>query len=219
MNETELHPPIGGSTDGDAPRLPGGPIPAAPSLPSAHTPAQRSTPMLPNLPPVAPPVLDAAPALPLVSPVLSDDAAMLPTLPSLPNFPNPSVGTPHSDLQLPSELIDDVVAEAPEERRHPMAHLMPEITKPSEAALRAAELRNARKRKARRTKIIVGVVFLILAAVAGPPLVRWTIDAINESGSTKPEQPAESVPGTTLSTLDAMLTTPPTTVAGSATAP
>jgi hypothetical protein len=193
VNETELNAPTDGvSTDGEAPRL-------------------GSSPMLPNMPPVASPVLDSAPPLPLTSPVLSGDAPMLPVLPS------PSLATPRADLQLPPALIDEVVATAPEERRHPMAHLMPEVPKPSEAALRAAKARAVRKRKAKRHKIIAAVVFIAVAAVAGPPGAKWLIDAINEAGSTKsdtPATPSDSVPATTLSAVDAMLTTPPTTAVG-----
>jgi hypothetical protein len=209
MNETELSPAPSASTEAEAPV-------SAPSLPAPNAEPHRAAPMLPNLPPVAAPVLDAAPALPLVSPVLSDDAPMLPTLPTLPSpqlLPDPSVGTPHVDMHVPPALIDEVVAEAPGERRHPMAHRMPEMTKPSEAALRAAELRAARKRKSKRTKIIVGIVVLAVGGVGGPPLARWTIDAINESGSTKTDEPTTSVPVTTLSVVDAMLTTPPTSAA------
>jgi hypothetical protein len=190
VNETELSAPTeGASTEDEAPRL-------------------GSPPMLPNVPPVADPVLNSTPPLPLVSPVLSGDTPMLPVLPS------PSLATARAELELPPALIDEVVASAPEARRHPMAHLMPEVPKPSEAALRAAKARAVRKRKAKRHKIIAAVVLIAVAAVAGPPAGRWLIDAIDEAGSTKsdtPETPSDSVPATTVSAVDAMLTTPPTT--------
>jgi hypothetical protein len=216
MNETELSLAPSGTPDLEASAV------SAPSLPAPPAEPRLGAPMLPNLPPVAPPLLDAAPALPLVSPVLSDDAPMLPTLPTLPSpqqLPDPSVGTPRVDLHVPPTLIDEVVAEAPGERRHPMAHLMPEMTKPSEAALRAAELRAAKRRKSKRNKIVGGVVLLSVAGAGGPPLASWTIDAINESGSTKKDEPTTSVPVTTLSAVDAMLTTPPTSAVDAASQP
>jgi len=174
-------------------------------------PRLGNAPMLPNVAPVAASLLDAVPSLPLVSPVLSNDS-----LPMLPTLPNRQAKTPSADLHLPSSLIAEVVASGPEERRHPMAHRMPEVHKPSQAALRAAQARAQRKRKGRRHKIIGGVALVVVAAVGGPPAAKWTIDAINEAGSTKPDNP-ESVPGTTVPALEAMLTTPPTSSTDTAT--
>jgi hypothetical protein len=196
VNETERSgPPTDVVVDNEPPKLSG-------------------TPMLPNVAPVAAPLLDATPSLPLVSPVLSNDA-----LPMLPTLPSPAAKTPSAELHLPPALIDEVVASGPEERRHPMAHLMPGVHKPSEAALRAAAARAVRKRKARRNKVIGGVAFVAVAAVAGPPAAKWTIDAINEAGKTKPDTPADSVPGTTLPEIEAMLTTPPTSLPAPSTTP
>jgi hypothetical protein len=189
--------------DGDQPRLGAQPMlpnlpttgdasPAAPALPvvspvltSESTPVIPSLPTLPTTPSVtpapAPAVVQDAPALPStdVAAALGLDA---PTLPA----PKPAAPTP----AIPAELVDAVVAGEPEPRAHPMAHLMPEKTKPSEASLRAAELRAAKKAKARKVKIIVSIVAIAVAALVGPPLVRWLVDAVNEAGSTKQEEPA-----------------------------
>lgn len=82
-----------------------------------------------------------------------------------------------------------------------MAHLMPQRIKPTEASLRAAAQRAARKKKAKRIKIGVLAGFLAIAAIAGPPLGGWLMNAINESGSTKTEQPADRQ--SVLDTIDA----------------
>lgn len=71
--------------------------------------------------------------------------------------------------------------------QHPMAHLMPERTKPTEAQIRAAELRAANKKKSRRAKVLVVVSAVGLGFFAGPPLAAWVVDAVNESGSTTDE--------------------------------
>jgi hypothetical protein len=81
-------------------------------------------------------------------------------------------------------LVDEIVAGEPEKRNHPMAHLMPEKQKPNEASIRAAEQRAARKTRSRRIKIVVAIAAVIVAAVAGPPLVNWLVDSVNEAGST-----------------------------------
>jgi hypothetical protein len=75
-----------------------------------------------------------------------------------------------------------------------MAHLMPQKIKPSESSLRAAEARAAKKKKARKVKIIVGVCALAVTAVVGPPLAKWTINAINEAGKVQEDEPAEAPP-------------------------
>jgi hypothetical protein len=75
-----------------------------------------------------------------------------------------------------------------------MAHLMPEKIKPSEASLRAAEARAAKKKKAKKVKIIVGVCALAVTAVVGPPLAKWTINAINEAGKTSEDEPVVETP-------------------------
>jgi hypothetical protein len=152
--------------DGDLPRLG-----AAPVLPQAPSPVPT-----PPTPADAPTGLSPAPAGPAVN---------------LPGLPAPTLPTPEKQSLV--DLAATVGAEEADkvvDRGHPMAHLMPEKMKPSEASLRAAEQRAAKKKKARRIKIGATVLFLAVAAVVGPPLGRWLIDAINEAGSTKTDEPA-----------------------------
>lgn len=169
--------------DGDAPRL-GSPRPMQPSL--VPTPAFVDLDGGPTLPVVSPVLSDGAPTLPSL-PALPGAAAIsgagLPTLPSLPALP----GVPAPAGTAPSAGPGE---EPTPERRHPMAHLMPEKIKPSEASLRAAEARAVKKAKAKKIKLAVAAGLLVLAVVVGPPLGRWLVDAINEAGSTKSEQPA-----------------------------
>lgn len=159
--------------DGDMPRL------AAPVLPQA-TPAAQSTALL-----VTPEALFAPPA-PGSAPLLKADT---------PSLPMPVLAAPVPSGSSPVASDD---GEAVVEPRHPMAHLMPEKSKPTEASMRAAALRAEKKAKARRTKIIVGVVMLAFTAVVGPPAFTWLADAVNEAGSTKSDEPVvTSAPGTT----------------------
>ena len=74
---------------------------------------------------------------------------------------------------------------------HPMAHLMPQKAAPSEASRKAAEIRAARKAKAKKVKFGVAAGCLLVAVVAGPPLFKWLGNAINDAGSTSTEQPAD----------------------------
>ena len=159
--------------DGELPRL--GP---APMLPTVGAPVQES------------------PAPPVVSPVLS--GAPAPMMPSLPTTSTgmPSPTLPSLEKQSLVDLAAVVAAEESDkviERVHPMAHLMPEKMKPTEASLRAAEQRAAKKKKARKIKIIVTVAVLAVIAIVGPPLGRWLVDAINEAGSTESDDPAPAV--------------------------
>jgi hypothetical protein len=143
--------------DGDAPRLATEPIKApAPSGPMAPMPDAPTIEMAPG-----------APSLPLTSPVLSStDAHVVPS------------GTRNEDGA--GGGSDD--ASAPAE--HPMAHLMPQKSMPSEASRRAAEIRAVKKAKAKKIKIAVAVGALAFTAIVGPPLVKWLTNAINEAGST-----------------------------------
>jgi hypothetical protein len=112
-----------------------------------------------------------APSLPVVSPVLaSAESPVLPTLPAT------------SPATTPAESA------AP---HHAMAHLMPEQTAPSESSRRAAEIRAAKKAKARKVKIGVVAGVLAVSALAGPPLFRWLRDAVNESGRVSSDAPVE----------------------------
>lgn len=166
------------------------------------------------------PRLGSAPVLPPTQPVGQADAGVppavdgaAPTLPT-PSLPTPTLPTvasaaPHAAA--PAAPADANTPAAPAaEPRHPMAHLMPAKSQTSETSAWAAEIRAKQKAKARRTKIIVAVVFLALCAVVGPPLGKWLVNAINESGSTKSDEPAATVPATTV---------PATTAPAAATAP
>jgi hypothetical protein len=149
--------------DGEAPRL-----------------GTSSAPLLPNVTPAAFSNVDSGPTVPVVSQVLTDGSA--PTLPTLP------VSSPTA-----TPVTTESAADAADgEPRHPMAHLMPEKLKPSESSLRAAEARAIKKKKAKKIKIIVGVCALAVTAVVGPPLGKWTINAINEAGKVQEDEPAET---------------------------
>ncbi len=170
--------------DGDVPRL------AAPVLPKP-TPVSTASPLL-----VTPDAL-LAPPPPGSAPLLIADS---------PSLPMPMLAAPVlSGAGSSSGASDDGDGDGTSEPRHPLAHLMPEKSKPTEASIRAAQLRAAKKAKARRTKIIVIVVMLAIAAVVGPPAFRWLADAVNEAGSTKTdEEPtATTVPVTSTPATDA----------------
>ena len=139
-----------------------------------------SAPMLPNVQHASVFTnVDSGPTLPVVSQVLTDGST--PTLPTLP------VAAP-----TPPTPISESGVEASSEPRHPMAHLMPEKVGPSEASRRAAEARAA---KAKKAKIIVWSCVLVLTVVVGPPLAKWTVNAINEAGNMKKDEPVEQPAG------------------------
>jgi hypothetical protein len=138
--------------------------------------------MLPNVPPAtAFTNVDSGPTLPVVSQVLTDGST-----PALPTLPEPAPPTPAT--------FDSPADAAGSDPQHPMAHLMPQKMKPSESSLRAAEARAAKKKKARKVKIIVGVCALAITAVVGPPLAKWTINAINEAGKVQEEEEPAPAP-------------------------
>ena len=165
--------------DGDAPRL-GSATPSGPST-ATPTPEEAPTPIidLPSLPslPTAAPVLTAPAGIPAPddAPGRRSERADHPTRDSA----TASVGT-----------TDDGPVDAPVEPVHPMAHLMPEKAAPSEASRKAAELRAAKKAKAKKIKLAVAAGMLVFAAVVGPPLWSWLSDAIAQSGGTTTEEPA-----------------------------
>jgi hypothetical protein len=74
---------------------------------------------------------------------------------------------------------------------HPMAHLMPQKSKPTQASIRAAEQRAIKKAKAKKIKVGVAAGALVVAAVAGPPLWSWLTNAINEAGGITTDEPAD----------------------------
>lgn len=164
--------------DGEAPRLG-----SAPVLPPAQPTALLEAPIGQAGICVPPPLDGAAPTLP--TPSLPTPA--LPT--TAPAAPHGAAATAPSDSSAPAPAA---------EPRHPMAHLMPAKSQPSETSAWAAEIRAKQKAKARRTKIIMAVVFLAVCGVVGPPLGKWLVNAINESGSTKSDEPAATVPAATM---------------------
>lgn len=171
--------------DGDAPRL-------GETAAPAPAPAERPTPMLdmegrvdiaesaPNLPTPTPlAATEDLPALPVVSPVLTSPDA--PTLPA---------GTPnHVPMSTEAPVVEDLDEDG--EPRHPMAHLMPGKSAPSEASRRAAEIRAAQKAKGKKIKIGIAVGSLVFTALVGPPLFSWLSDALDEAGNTSTEQIAD----------------------------
>lgn len=179
MSDTVVNDPADAGTpadttgfflDGDAPRLSATPTIAPP-------PGGRSEPMTPSMPTIQNLPADA-PTLPAVSPVLSSPATTL--------LPSASTSADHSDS---TDGSSEAVETEPE---HPMAHLMPTKSAPTEASRRAAEIRAARKAKSKKIKIGVVAGMLVFSAVVGPPLGKWLVDAINEAGDTTTvEEPAE----------------------------
>jgi len=178
-----------------APRLASPRAAAAPAAPGTAEPTVVESPpgppvetILPSLPPAgavraAPPAPAAAPpeAAPIVALTALDD------LPTLPTLPTPAPATaPGLAQSAPATDGGDSAAEGPQ---HPMAHLL--AAKPQTAASkRAADLRAARKKRSKRIKLTCAAVFLAVGAIAGPPLGKWLVDAINESGSV--EQPEDA---------------------------
>lgn len=178
--------PDGMLLDGEAPRLGSAPIVAPAPIDGIGAPSTSSS-EAPPAPPVASPVL-TSPEVPM-QPTGERQAVNAPTTPieDLPTLPTaaPAVPLTTEDDQVEAETDDDG------EPAHPMAHLMPPKSKPSEAAARAAEARAVKKAKAKKIKIAVAAGALLVAALAGPPLVSWLTNAINESGGLNTEEPAE----------------------------
>lgn len=182
--------------DGDAPRL-GAATPMQPSPSVLDYELLAAEPPVAPPPPVSgsmllPPRIDAEPVL------LALDGPSLPTsAPKVPSAPSDS---------------DDA-----DEPRHPMAHLMPEQGSKSDSQVWAAQLRAAKKAKARKVKIVTAVVFLAVAALVGPPLGKWLVNAINESGTSPAAPAATTVPAPTATTVPAAAaTTVPVTPATTA---
>jgi hypothetical protein len=173
--------------DGEAPRLGSAPIiPPAP-MGGAGTPTTTdpgtATPSASVISPVLSseesPMHADEPRFATNAPVISE--AEMPTLPTA----APTAPT------APTPTDTDAVPAEDAEPQHPMAHLMPSKSKPTEASIRAAEQRAIKKAKAKKIKIGVVVGALVVSALAGPPLVSWLTNAINESGSLNTDEPAD----------------------------
>ena len=100
--------------------------------------------------------------------------------------------TPVPTHDTAAETIEDEhTTEVSDGPVHPMAHLMPGKTAPSEASRKAAQLRAAKKARAKRIKFGVAVGFIVAAVVVGPPLWNWLTDTFDESGSITTDEPAD----------------------------
>ena len=180
-----------------APRLPGegaAPQMTPPPADVAPPPLPNTVaiePGAPNLPNAAPEPSLAPPAAPsaFAAPAIADAAAPPAPAPAMPD------AAPAAPIAAITEVAADVAAEAEAEAaanaspHHPMAHLMPQKPEQTEAGRRAAEQRAAKKKKSKRIKIGLTIAFLVVAAVAGPPLGKWLANAVNEAGDTTPDEP------------------------------
>jgi hypothetical protein len=135
-------------------------------------------PELPSLPTVPTTMHQPVPTPVAPAPIVSATAADLPTLPAV-------SAAAHRAAADTDETAEPMPATTTGE--HPMAHLMPEKSAPSEASRRAAEARAAKKAKARKIKIGVALGTIAVSAIVGPPLGKWFVSAINEAGSTSTE--------------------------------
>lgn len=159
----------GMSLDGNLPRLA--------SEPSAAAPPEDRHKLMDLVGTIAMP--DDAPVLPLVSPV--------PTTPGIQAVPS---GERAEDGTVSESTSPNTDPDG--EPEHPMAHLMPTKSMPTEASRRAAEQRAIRKAKGKKIKIGVAAGALVFSAVVGPPLGKWFVNALNEAGSTQTEvEPGE----------------------------
>ena len=172
--------------DGDAPRL-GAATPMQPSPSVLDYELLAAEPTVAAQPTASgsmllPPRIDAEPVL------LALDGPSLPT--AAPKAPAAPAGG------------DDGA-----EPRHPMAHLMPDQGPKSDSQMWAAQVRAAKKAKARKIKIVAAVVFLAVAALVGPPLGKWLVNAINESGTSPKAPAATTAPVAAVTTVPAAAAT------------
>lgn len=190
---------------GDAPRLGEAINPTLPTVPMAPSPAAAPsmpapTTDAPPMPMVGATTVEGAPMLPDAAPVLPTAASATPPTPAMPTGPSlpdaapvltsdeaPVLPTPSAQANAPAGPNNDVDGEP----RHPMAHLMPAKSGPSEASQRAAEIRAAQKAKSKKIKIGIAVGSLVFLGVVGPPVYKWTANAINEAGNTSTEDVAD----------------------------
>jgi hypothetical protein len=161
---------------------PAGPSPMLSAPGSAPVLGSPELPSLPSLPTaVKPPSPTPSPitADPVTTTVMAPDMTTsdLPTLPTVTAAVHQAVPATGDTAVPPSATPDE----------HPMAHLMPQKSAQSEASKRAAGIRAAKKAKGRKIKIGVAIVALAVAAIVGPPLGKWFVNAINESGGTSTE--------------------------------
>ena len=190
--------PPGTTVDSEVPRLGGGPLttPAPIGTPdSSHeatdistAPAAEFIPTLPDSVPVLPSAtaqIVSPPAAPepknaeerFALNAMQFDSASLPTLPEA----GPAAPVMVEDVE-PETTGQQSSADGTAE--HPMAHLMPSKSKPTQASIQAAEQRAIKKAKAKKIKIGVFIGALAVSALAGPPLYSWFSNALAEAGDT-----------------------------------
>jgi hypothetical protein len=206
MSETALTPPNETPTttheslllDGDAPRLGSTPLAAPAPMGGAGTPVVNDTPAAPTLPVVSPVLTDPSAPMQSGTDVFADmpapaiPAAAAPAIPApeLPTLPAAAPAVPTSA----APQLDDTAGKSTSDMadaEHPMAHLMGGPTQVSQASQRAAELRAAKKAKAKKLKIGFAIGAVVVTAAVGPPLWSWFTDALNEAGNTSTEAPAD----------------------------
>lgn len=206
MSETALTPPDETPTtthqslllDAEAPRLGSTPLAAPAPMGGAGTPVVNDTPAAPSLPVVSPVLTDPTAPMQCGTDVFADmpapiiPAAAAPSIPApaLPTLPVAAPAVPTSAAPQPDDT-DDAPTAGAAGAEHPMAHLMGGKTQVSQASQRAAELRAAKKAKAKKMKIGFAIGALVVSAVVGPPLWSWFTNALNETGTTSTEEPAD----------------------------
>lgn len=169
---------------------------AAPKPTAAPAPvADIPTPTIPE--PSLPTATQSAPVAPTepteptaaTIPAVDDQTPTIPE-PSLPSLPTVAPAAP-SETTDSTETTATGATSATGEADHPMAHLMEGKSKPSEASQRAAQMRAAKKAKAKKIKIYTAVGALVVSVLVGPPLWSWFTNALAEAGGTTTEQPTD----------------------------
>jgi hypothetical protein len=187
-------------------QLPGGPA-AMPSMPTPQpAPMATSTPIIaPEAPPFAPTHSPAVAAAPTLTPGRTLDGE-LPRLGMTSAAPAPArvfEAPDFSHLDLPTlptvvavpeihdepEVEETIGADSSGEPAHPMAHLMPAKSAPSEAKRRAEEIRAAKKAKTKKIKLAVAAVVVVLAVGVGPFVYKFISNGLNDAGKTTTEEP------------------------------
>ncbi len=117
------------------------------------------------------------------------------TLPTLPDAPAVVVPSIPANAAPNSASVDRQVDLAPTRKSKAGYGELPTSDGPSEATLAARAKREAAKKRAKRNKFIAVVIVIAVAALAGPPLVGWVQEGLNDAGSTETdERPVEETP-------------------------
>lgn len=200
--------------DGDALRLGSAPLTAPAPMGGVGTPVVNDVAAAPTLPVVSPVLSDpsapmqtsaglSTPAPPAPTASVAPPAPVAPAGPVapaadlMPSIPAPTLPTlPSAAPTAPAAVADaeetaSAAAPVQADGEHPMAHLMGGKSAPSEASRRAAEIRAAKKAKAKKIKTFVAIGAVVVTAAVGPPLWSWFTNALNEAGDTSTEEPAD----------------------------